>query len=68
MSQNNWDTIAITVVLLSIVTDVIAFFAVRRAQRLEREEGRSNEATKKEIRQLHNELKLLKCQLEQLKE
>ena len=68
MSQNDWNNLAIIVVLLGLISDVIAFFAVIRAQQQGREQQQSTKATKEEIRQLHNELKLLKFQLEQLKE
>ena len=71
MSEQNWNKVAIFVLLLSIGIDVLALYTVIREQRIEHEEAQvevqSNEATKEEIRQLHNELKLLKIQLEQIK-
>ena len=68
MSQNNWDSINILILLFTIVAALIALFAEIRNQRQGREEDKSNEATKEEIKELHKELELLKIRLEQVKE
>ena len=67
MTQKSWDSINILILLFTIAAAFIALFAEIRSQRLDREEQKSNEATKKEIYELHNELKLLKLQLEEMK-
>ena len=68
MSEENWNKVFIIVLLVSIGTDFIALFAQIRAQRLDREAKKCDEATKKEISQLHTELKSLKKQLEEIRE
>ena len=68
MSDEQWNKIAIFVILLSLGIDLIALFATIRAQRLEVENTQYDDATKEEIRQLHNEIAILKIQLRKIKE
>lgn len=67
MSQENWDSLNIIILLFAITASIIGLIAEMRGQRQGREDEQSEEATKEEIRKLRNELNLLKIQLEEMK-
>jgi len=67
MSQENWDNLIILALLFTVIGDLIALFAEIRDQRQTAKQEQSDETTKQEIRQLHNEMKSLKIQLENIK-
>ena len=67
MSQKTLDNLILLALFLTAVGDLISLFVEIRSQQQASEEEQSKETTKKEIRELHNEIKLLKNQLEQIK-
>lgn len=67
MSQKSLDNLTLLALFLTAVGDLIALFVEIRSQREADEQEQSEKVTKKEIRELHNEVELLKIQLEKIK-
>lgn len=67
MSQKFLDNITLWALFLVAISDVVLFLLEDRKQRQASEQEQSEEKGKKELLAVHNEINLLKIQLEKLK-
>ena len=67
MTEENWNSLIVLALLFTITGDLIALFAELKDQRQASNQDQSEETTKQELRDLHNEIKLLKIQIENIK-
>ena len=63
MSQNNLDKLLLLALFLTVVGDLLDLFIELQNQRQNCEKEDSEEAMKEEIRELQNEIKLMKMEL-----
>ena len=68
MSQKSLDNLLLLALFLTTLGDFIILFVQIKNQRQVCQQEQSDEITKKELSQLHNEINLLKIQLGKIKE
>jgi len=68
MSQKSLDNLLLLALFLTAIDTLIGLFVEIKNQRQACQQEQSDEITKKELRQLHNDINLLKIQLGKIKE
>jgi|GEM_PF-3595141 len=68
MSQKNLDNLLLLALFLTAVGDLIGLFVEIQSQRQACIQEQSEKAIATQIQELHNEIKLLKVQLDKIKE